>query len=314
MFSKSLKEYAQNCYKESQKGSGSLKGQIEENMSNVHGDERTLMELCYGTLPSSDIGSAGFDTLRSYAAHAIMLYNTYEQVRGLPEDILLHFVFYPRINSENLVDCRSFFYSQLKDVMDISDSCNRVLAVNRWCAAQVTYESSDDRTESPMAAYYSGFGRCGEESVFTVTALRSIGIPARQVYVPWWSHCDDNHAWVEVYVDGKWRFLGACEIEPVLDRGWFTAAASRAPLVHSRTFFDYGMKDEELIGNHGICLLYNQTSRYAETGSVGITVQYGDGRAVEGARVSFQIINMASLMEIAEVMTDGHGKAALNMG
>ena len=33
-----------------------------------------------------------------------------------------------------------------------------------------------------------------EESAFLVSALRSVGIPARQVYVPRWSHCGDNHA------------------------------------------------------------------------------------------------------------------------
>lgn len=314
MLSNSAVKYAKERYKEAERGFGSLKGQIEEKMSRICGDERTLMELCYGTLPSSDIGSIDFDTLRSYAAHAMLLYNEYEAVRNLPEDIFLHFVFYPRINSENLVDCRSFFYNKLKNVWDIPDASERVLAVNRWCAEHVTYQASDDRTESPMAAYYSGYGRCGEESVFAVTALRSIGIPARQVYVPWWSHCDDNHAWVEVYVDGKWRFLGACEPEPVLDMGWFTAAASRAPLVHSRTFFDYGLKDEEIIENNGACLLHNQTSRYAETGLVEITVRHGNGRPAEGARVSFQVINMAGMAEVAVVKTNCHGKASLNMG
>lgn len=314
MLSSHAVKYAEQCYREAEKGFGSLKGQIEENMSKLCGEERVLMELCYGTLPSSDIGSVDFDILRSYAAHARMLYNQYEHVRNLPEDIFLHFVFYPRINSESLVDCRSFFYNQLKYVLDIPDSSEKVLAVNRWCAEHVTYQASDDRTESPMAAYYSGYGRCGEESVFGVTALRSIGIPARQVYVPWWSHCDDNHAWVEAYVDGKWRYLGACESEPVLDRGWFTAAASRAPLVHSRTFFDYGRKDEEFIGDHGVCLLYNQTSRYAETGVAEITVRHSDGRQAEGVKVSFQVINMAGMAQIAEVITDSCGRASLNMG
>ena len=53
-------------------------------------------------------------------------------------------------------------------------------------------------------------GNGGEESTFTVSALRTIGIPARQVYTPRWAHTDDNHAWVEAWVDGKWYFLGAC--------------------------------------------------------------------------------------------------------
>ena len=61
----------------------------------------------------------------------------------------------------------------------------------------------------------------------TVAALRSVGIPARQVYTPRWAHTDDNHAWVEAWVNGKWYFLGACEPEPVLNLGWFNGPAYR---------------------------------------------------------------------------------------
>ena len=32
---------------------------------------------------------------------------------------------------------------------------------------------------------------------------------SRQVYTPRWAHTDDNHAWVEAWVNGKWYFLGA---------------------------------------------------------------------------------------------------------
>ena len=77
-------------------------------------------------------------------------------------------------------------------------------------------------------------GRCGEESTLLVAALRSVGIPARQVYTPRWAHTDDNHAWVEAWADGKWYFLGACEPEPVLNLGWFNAPASRGMLMHTK--------------------------------------------------------------------------------
>ena len=58
---------------------------------------------------------------------------------------------------------------------------------NRWCAEEATYRSTDGRTSSPLEVYQRGYGRCGEESTLLVTALRSVGIAARQVYVPWWS-------------------------------------------------------------------------------------------------------------------------------
>jgi len=52
---------------------------------------------------------------------------------------------------------------------------------------------------SPLATIRTAYGRCGEESVLTVAALRAVGIPARQCYTPLWAHCDDNHAWVEAW-------------------------------------------------------------------------------------------------------------------
>ena len=87
------------------------------------------------------------------------------------------------------------------------------MEINLWCSGQASYRASDTRTASPLAVYRSGLGRCGEESVFLASVLRSVGIPARQVYVPRWSHCDDNHAWVEAWCGGKWHYLGACEPE-----------------------------------------------------------------------------------------------------
>ena len=41
---------------------------------------------------------------------------------------------------------------------------------------EVTYQPSDSRTSSPLASIKSAYGRCGEESTFTVAALRAVGI------------------------------------------------------------------------------------------------------------------------------------------
>ena len=77
------------------------------------------------------------------------------------------------------------------------------LEVNHWAYEKATYRPSDARTSSPLATVRTTFGRCGEESTLGVAAMRSVGIPARQVYTPRWAHTDDNHAWVEVWIDGK---------------------------------------------------------------------------------------------------------------
>ena len=169
--------------------------------------------------------------------------------RDLSEEIFINHVLYYRINSENIVDCRRFFYDQLIDRIRGLSAKEAALEINYWCAENGSYEASDRRTISSVTLYKSGKGRCGEESTFTVTALRSVGLAARQVYTPRWAHCDDNHAWVEVWVNGEWHFLGACEPEEKLDRGWFTGPAGQALLIHSRTFGDYAAgKREEVIG------------------------------------------------------------------
>ena len=116
---------------------------------------------------------------------------------------------HPRVNEEELCDCRGFFYAQIRGRIEGLSAREAILAINEWNAEQVCYRATDERTISALGAWRSGFGRCGEESTFAVNVLRAAGIPARQVYTPRWAHCDDNHAWVEAYCGGAWHFFGA---------------------------------------------------------------------------------------------------------
>ncbi len=77
-----------------------------------------------------------------------------------------------------------FFWNELKDRIEGKNAKDAAIEVNYWCAEEATYHSGDDRTLPALTVYRRGYGRCGEESVFLVNALRSVGIPARQVYVP----------------------------------------------------------------------------------------------------------------------------------
>lgn len=138
-----------------------------------------------------------------------MLRRTSPYAAHLPEDIFLNYVLHPRVNEEELSDCRRAMYDELSPLLAGLPEYQAAVRVNYWNVSQVTYRLTDDRTISAAAAWRCGFGRCGEESTFAVNAYRAVGIPARQIYTPRWAHCDDNHAWVEVWVDGSWHFLGA---------------------------------------------------------------------------------------------------------
>ena len=152
----------------------------------------------------------------------------------VPDREWRHFVLPVRVNNENLDHSRKVFYEELKPRIEGLSMEEAILEVNHWCHEKVSYQPSDARTSSPLATVANALGRCGEESTFTVAALRSVGIPARQVYTPRWAHTEDNHAWVEAWADGRWHFLGACEPEAVLDLAWFNAPASRGMLMTTK--------------------------------------------------------------------------------
>lgn len=211
----------------------------------------------------------------------------------MTQDFLEEYVLENRVNDEPQVDYRPVFSRELAPRIRGLSPMEAALEVNLWCAEHVTYRFNDSPTADPLTIYYRGHGRCGEESVFTVAALRSAGIPARQVYVPRWSHCDDNHAWVEVFVDGGWHYLGACEPEPVLDRGWFTSPAARAMLVRSRR------RDGTF---------ENQTARYAPTQ----TWHFHTG--CPGAKITLWLLNDNAFHPIWSMEANSQGDASEELG
>ena len=283
----------------------------------LDGDRLTLMRLAYGALPAGDVIDCDPDVLLAYADLALDLRATMPRVRDLPTDMFVHFVFWPRINNERLDGSRSVCRSMLAGRVDGLDDVRALLETNYWCAEHVTYQPSDGRTLSAAGSLNRGVGRCGEESTLLVTSLRAIGIPARQVYTPRWAHCDDNHAWVEAYVDGRWRFLGACEPEESPDRGWFDKASTRAMLVHARVFCDYTQGNVDVrasAGDDGTSLLCNLTADYAPVGTLRVRVLRTDGAPAAGAHVAAELLNMAEYYPIAVADADDSGMAALTLG
>ena len=314
-FSEQLKIYAETHFENRKKYFASIISEIEAGLSLCSEEEALLIKFFYGTMPLRDAGEYPFEIFLSYVRHALWLRKTMDWCKRLPEDLFVHDVLYYRINSEDISDCRSFFYEQLKDRIVGLDEYQAAVEINYWCVEHATYEMADDRTAGPMTMYRSGKGRCGEESTFTVTALRSVGLAARQVYTPRWAHCDDNHAWVEVWVNGEWHFLGACEPEEKLDRGWFTGPAGQALLIHSRTFGDYAAgKREEVIGRDGAVVCHNVTASYTKTRKLRIQVRKQDNTPAAHAQVSVEILNMAEYFPAAALETDEQGETSIRLG
>ena len=276
--------------------------------------EREAMTFLYAYMPLGDIVN---NTPDFYLDHYHLTLKAISQMpwgKSVPEKELRHFVLPVRVNNENLDSARYVFFEELAPRVKNMSMREAVLEVNHWCHEKAVYMPSDRRTSSPLATVKTAYGRCGEESTLLVAALRSIGIPSRQVYTPRWAHTDSNHAWVEAWVDGQWYFLGACEPEPVLNLGWFNAPASRGMLMHTNVFGRYD-GPEEIVRESPLHTEINVIEHYAPESSVAeITVVDMDGQPVEGAKVTFKIYNYSEFNSVAYKMTDAQGKAFLTAG
>ncbi|MEA4890055.1 MAG: transglutaminase-like domain-containing protein [Clostridiaceae bacterium] len=310
-FSSSITLSIHQCYLNRSVSFGLRRQTIETAIAACRQPLRTVLEFYYATMPAADLGQYPVGIYRQFAEWSLARADDCPWPAAVPEDVFLAFVAAYRVNNESIEPHRPLFYQALAGRIAGLDMRAAALAVNIWCAGQVTYRSSDDRTLSPLALMKSLAGRCGEESTFLVAALRSVGLPARQVYTPRWAHCDDNHAWVEVWCDGQWYYMGACEPEPVLNRGWFTEAAARAMLVDCRS--PWPVAGEDILAHRGGTALLNEIDRYAPAGLLQITL-LDRGLPAPGIPVFIELLNSAELFPIAELETDGAGCARIRLG
>ena len=232
---------------------------------------------------------------------------------NIPEREFKHFVLPLRVNNEYLDDFRLVYADTLCNRVKGMSMQEAALEINHWCFEQATYRGSDARTMSPVSVVNCGFGRCGEESVLAVAALRAAGLPARQVYTPRWAHTDDNHAWVEVWIDGKWHFMGACEPEPVLDLGWFNAPLSRALVLTTNVFGDYKGK-ESVIEKNDCFTKINVINSYVPSRRAVVKVVDTLGNIVPDAIVEFTIYNYAEFCPVIKTVSNENGTVSVDMG
>ena len=283
-----------------------------EVFNTLSGSRLQAMQFLYAYMPLPDIADYSAEYHLENVDYALKARNEMPWGKQVPVREFMHFVLPVRVNNENLDSSRPAFYKELKERVQNLTMREAVLEVNHWCHEKVTYTPSDIRTSSPLATVRTAYGRCGEESTFTVAALRAVGIPARQVYTPRWAHTDNNHAWVEAWVDGKWHFLGACEPEPVLDLAWFNAPASRGMLMHTNVFGRYN-GPEEVLSVTPCYTEINVTANYAPVVTTKISVVDENGAPLK-ANVEFKIFNYAEFYTAASKLTDEKGHTSITSG
>ncbi len=280
---------------------------------NITTEEKEALQFLYAFMPLSDLSNYSSDFFLKNVRLAFAARDTFAWGQSIPEDVFRHFVLPYRINNEDIDSSRAVFLEELYPRIKDMDIENAALEVNHWCHEKVNYKATDSRTMSPLGVIKTAYGRCGEESTFTVTAMRAVGIPARQVYTPRWAHTDDNHAWVEVYVNGKWKFLGACEPAPALNMGWFDAAVLRAMMVHTKVFGRY-KGSERVIRQKKFFSELNLLSNYVAVKDVCVQVQDTVNKLVTDAYVEFGLYNYSEFYPLKRGKTDSTGCISLSTG
>lgn len=283
---------------------------FEQQMSQ---EEREAMEFLYSAMSSADMGDYEGKYFLDNVRMSLLAREQMAWGDDIPEELFRHFVLPIRVNNERLDEFRMIYYDTLRMRVEGMSLHDAALEINHWCHEKATYVPSDSRTSSPIATMLTAEGRCGEESTFTVSALRAVGIPARQVYTPRWAHTDSNHAWVEVWVDGKWYFMGACEPEPALNVAWFNQPAARAMLMHTRVYGDYH-GPEDVIQRSTCYTEINVIDNYAPMRNSVVKVVDENGNAVEGATVEFKIFNYGEYTTVVTLPTNANGEVSLHMG
>ena len=146
--------------------------------------EKDALRFLYAYLPLPDVADYAPDF---YLANIRSTFEAMDEMPwgdSVPDREFRHFVLPVRVNNEDLDMSRPVMLAELRERVRGLSMAEAILEVNHWCHEKATYRPSDSRTNSPLATMRSALGRCGEESTFTVAALRSVGIPARQVYTP----------------------------------------------------------------------------------------------------------------------------------
>ncbi|NLP06425.1 transglutaminase domain-containing protein [Candidatus Fermentibacteria bacterium] len=183
--------------------------------------------------PACDLIPAYEDLLEENVALALLARDSIPWASSVPESIFLRYVLPARVSQEPLVAWRpEFMRYTLPIALSSPDLETAALRIGAWCDSICDYRPTQARDQSPLVTWSSGIGRCEELTVFYIDALRSAGIPCRQAYTPWWTVCDDNHAWTEVWTPRGWKFgESAARVDSLGTPPWFAHNASRAGLI-----------------------------------------------------------------------------------
>jgi hypothetical protein len=292
---------------------GANAAELTKALNDLPPDYRPAGEFLIENMPAVDLAQMSAEVLRENVILAYKTRDLFPWNRQIPDEIFLYYVLPYRVTQEPISNWRPMFFDSLYPRVKTCTSMTQVaLEVNRWCGERVKYKPNAPRDQGPLQTLKSGWGRCEEMMIVHICACRALGIPAREAYTPYWPMTESNHAWSEVWIDGKWPYVGACEPSSVLGDAWFNSAAKQAALVMTVCF---GVpKGETAFYRKGKgYAIINHTADYTQTGIISVRVTRGK-KPQRNVPVCFSVFNFGGLRPIARDSTGQDGVASLQIG
>ena len=286
--------------------------QLASVLREVAPEQREGAAFLIANMPQADLVSISYELLYENIVYAYQAWNQMPWGTKISKPIFLKYVLPYRISLEPAERWRKDFYEQLYPrVEKMTSIAEAALEVNKWGAENCIYGPTY-RFQSPYTTLKRHQGDCHTQTILYVAAARSVGIPARYVFTPYYPYRIGYHAWAEVW-DGVWHCTGSCEPAP-LDKPWFISDGTAKTLAKVWAA-SYARVNPLELGNIGPWQthLLDVTSFYTPVGSVEVKVIYL-GQPVANALVHFSLWNYNTLLPVTCAPTDQQGKARIELG
>ncbi len=288
--------------------------QVAKLLRKAKGRKRKWVKFLLRSMPTTDLVSLNADSLLAELTALDSALALAPWTKEVPENLFMHYVLPYRVSQEPLEYFRKNHWREVWErVKDCSDLRCAVYRLNEWAYEQMKYEPTSRWDQTAEQTLRRGIGRCEEMAMLFIKACRAVGIPARDVYTPYWPFTNSNHAWVEVWTGDGWHFLGGAEMTP-LDNAWFDKASKRAAVIKGIAWGKVEDPSEPVyFANDGFTIL-NLTANYTDTTGLFVTVFDSAGEPAESADVWISVFNFSSLRPVAHHYTDSAGKAHFVVG